>query len=358
MTEHRTEREGVRAVEPGNDARGNGRATDHSDAGPALARFERPRSATPTTIAVVSDPHVSTEREGTWKVFHRTQERLRTVLADASDRGVDAVVLAGDLTEDGAVADFDAVDALLADASVPAFAVPGNHDVRKAFDEHDGRPLSSFTTSYVANGVTTATNAVDTMDGTDATNGLPFHARVGGVDVVGLNSAATPDGALDDAHDGAVSADQLSWLAETLPDADAPVVVMHHNLPGLECGDLGSWRSSYPVRNADALVETLARHDAPLLVSGHLHMPAVSRVAGVRQVVSPPLSSFPQAALLLEVGPGGTTVRYVPVAEPRAVEEAYMHAKADSERSNAVANLTLDQLSTLPFVDEHSPPTR
>ena len=347
MTEYRTRRKSATIAESGRCGEDDGRAADHADAGPVLARFDRPRTATPTTVAVVSDAHVSTEREGTWKVFHRTHERLRTVLADATARNVDAVVIAGDLTEDGARTDFEAVDATLAGAEVPTFAVPGNHDVRKVFDVHDGRPLSAFTANYASAGVPGAA-------GGSSPGGLPFHERVGGVDVIGLNSASTPDGALDDTHDGAVSTDQLSWLAKTLPVTDAPVVVMHHNLPGLACGDLRSWRSSYPLRNADALVETLARHGAPLLVSGHLHLPAVSRVGGVRQVVAPALSSFPQAALLLAVGPSGTTVRYVPVGGPDAVEEAYLHAQADSERSGAVADLVHAQLSTLPFVDERA----
>ncbi|WP_327052398.1 metallophosphoesterase family protein [Halomicrococcus gelatinilyticus] len=347
MTEHLTKRERATVTEPERGSENDGRAAGHADAGPVLARFDRPRTATATTVAVVSDPHVSTEREGTWKVFHRTRERLRTVLADAMARDVDAVVLAGDLTEDGARIDFEAVDATLADAEVPTFAVPGNHDVRKAFDAHDGRPLSAFTANYASAGATGAA-------GGSSPSGLPFHARVGGVDVIGLNSASTPDGALDDTHDGAVSDDQLSWLDETLPGADAPVVVMHHNLPGLACGDLRSWRSSYPLRNADALVETLTGHGAPLVVSGHLHLPAVSCAGDVRQVVAPALSSFPQAALLLEVGPDGTTVRYVPVGGQAAVEEAYMHAQADSERSGMVADLVHARLSTLPLVDERA----
>lgn len=311
---------------------GDGNAT----AGPVLARFARPRSATSTTVAVVSDAHVSTDREGTWKMFHRTRDRLRTALADASDRGADAVVLAGDLTKDGATRDFETVDALLADADAPTLAVPGNHDVPKAFDEHEVPPTSTFAANYAA-------------------GGLPFHAEVGGVDVLGIDSASTPDGTLADTHDGAVLADQLSWLDETLPGTDAPVVVMHHNLPGLIQGDSHSRRSSYPVRDADAVVETLARHDAPLVVSGHLHLPAVSEVAGVRQVVSPPLCSFPQAYLLLEIGSDGTTVRHVPVADPAGVEEAYLHAKDHSARSDALAELALDRLANLPLVDERSP---
>ncbi|WP_049970540.1 metallophosphoesterase family protein [Haladaptatus cibarius] len=99
----------------------------HADAGPVFAHFARPRSAVPTTIAFVSDTHISSENQGTWKVFHRTQARLRTTLADANTRNVDAVVFAGDLTEEGSVPDFEAFDSLLSSLNVPFIAVPGNH---------------------------------------------------------------------------------------------------------------------------------------------------------------------------------------------------------------------------------------
>lgn len=318
----------------GTDYDGTDGAGASGETAPVLARFSQPRSAHPTTVAVVSDPHVSATKGGTWKVYHRTRERLRTALADATDRGVDAVAFTGDLTDDGAVADFEAVDALLSDAAVPVFAVPGNHDVPKAFDEHDTPSLSTFEANYTP-------------------GALPFHERVGGVDLLGLNTATTPDGRLDDNHDGAVSADQLAWLDETLPETDAPVVLMHHNLPGLtDGGDTHSSKSSYPVRNDDELVGILERYDVPLAFSGHLHLPAVSAVAGVRQVVVPPLGSFPQAYLQFEVGPTGTTVRYVPVAGRDGVEEAYVHSKEDSTRSRTLADLSIDRLSTLPLMDE------
>ncbi|WP_458204979.1 metallophosphoesterase family protein [Haladaptatus sp. NG-SE-30] len=310
---------------------------EHADAGPVFARFASPRTTVPTTVAVVSDPHVSTEKRGTWKVFHRTQDRFRTVFADANARDVDAVVFAGDLTEDGATADFETVDSLLTELDVPHFAVPGNHDVPKSFDEHETPPLSSFEADFTP-------------------DGLPFHERVGGVDILGLNSASTPDDSLADCHDGEISSDQLAWLDETLPRTDSPLVLMHHNLPGLsDESDARSWRSSFPTRNADELARVLSRHDVPLHISGHLHVPAVTETMGVREIVAPSLCSFPQAYLLLEVGPAGTTVRFVPTAGPDGTREAYTHAKKDSARSDAAAEMTLDRLSSFPLVDELSP---
>ncbi len=305
-----------------------------TDIGPLFARFSAPRSQTRTRIALVSDAHVSTGKQGTWKVFHRTRARLRTVIEDVNAHDVDAVVFAGDLTEDGSVADFDTVRSLLSDLDVPFVAVPGNHDVPKSFDGHETPTLSSFESDF-------------------APDGIPFHRRMGGVDIIGLNSASTPTGTLSDCHDGCISDDQLAWLEETLPNTDSPIVVSHHNLPGLaEKTDAHSWRSSFPMRNATELAELFSRYDVPLHISGHLHVPATAETMGVRELLAPSLCSFPQAYLLLDIDQHGTTVRFVPTAGREDTMEAYMHAKKDSARSSALAEITVDRLASLPLVDE------
>lgn len=305
-----------------------------TDFGPLFARFSHPRSQMRTRIALVSDMHVSTEKQGTWKVFHRTRDRLRTVIEDVNSRDVDSVVFTGDLTEDGSVADFETVRSILADLDVPFVAVPGNHDVPKSFDVHETPALSSFESNFTP-------------------DELPFHRQIGGVDVIGLNSASTPTGTLSDCHDGCISDDQLAWLEETLPKTDAPIVVSHHNLPGLaKETDAHSWRSSFPMQNASDLAELLSRHDVPLHVSGHLHVPATAETMGVRELLAPSLCSFPQAYLLFDIDRHGTTVRFVPTAGPEGTSEAYMHAKKDSARSDALAEITAARLDSLPLVDE------
>ncbi|WP_276279447.1 metallophosphoesterase family protein [Halorussus caseinilyticus] len=301
--------------------------------GPAtLARFARPRADTRTTLAVVSDPHLSTDKEGTWKVFHRTEDRLRAAIADANDRGVDGVVFAGDLTEDGRPEDFDGAADVLADLDAPFVAVPGNHDVPKAFDDHDTPPVAEFADRF-------------------APGEFPFRTQFGGVDVLGLNSASAPGGELDATHDGAISDDQLSWLESTLPETDAALVVSHHNLPGLDAAvGADGYAPHPPVGDAPAFVDALAGHDA-LHLSGHVHLPAAI-TGDVRGLVCPALSSFPQAYTLAEVGPEGTTLRMVPVADTEGVEEAHHLARTHSDRSGDIAAMVEDQLSDLPLVDE------
>ena len=366
-----TEGSGKRTTQDGEPTVENrDRPSASVDAGTPFARFARPRTDAETTLAVVADPHVSTERDGTWKVFHRTEDRLRAALADANARDVDGVVFAGDLTEDGRPADFERVADLLKPLRVPAVAVPGNHDVPKAFKDHDTPPVSEFADRF-------------------APDEFPFRERLGGVDVVGLNSSTALDGSLDATHGGAISDDQLDWLDAALADADAPLVVTHHNLAGLDAcvGDEG-YAPHPPVEDAEEFTRVLAHHDA-LHVSGHVHLPAVTRCearsdpteraeresavsstakserqrreqanreqadsAGVHGVVCPALSSFPQAYLLVEVGPEGTTVRFVPVADSAGVTEAYELARSHSDRSRDVAEMVERQLAALPLVDE------
>lgn len=308
---------------------------DHAGGrGPVLARFSRPTGRS-TTFAVVADPHVTDTAEGTWKVFHQSEARFRAALANADRLGVDAVVATGDLTKDGTPAEFDRVDALLADLNVPFVATPGNHDVPKAFDEHDTPPIERFEEAY-------------------SPGALPAVVRIGGVDLVMLNSAAAPDGSLVDTHEGAISASQLKWLHATLPNLETPVVIAHHPVGSVAMGvDALSPSSHYRLRNADAVTDVLAAHDVPLVVSGHVHWPAVVNVGNARQVIAPAACSFPQAAILVHVEPRGTTVSLLPLADRRGLEEAYRHARQSGDRAGAfVAAADEGYFEQFPLVDE------
>ncbi|MDS0296233.1 metallophosphoesterase family protein [Halogeometricum luteum] len=294
-----------------------------------LARFDRPRAATPTRVAVVSDPHVSVDAEGTWKVFHRTQELFRETLADAERRGADAIVVSGDLTKDGEERDIACVRSILDDVGVPVLVVPGNHDVKE-------RRVARFERLFT--------------DG-----GFPVRLSLGGLDVVGLNSATAlgPDGE----EAATVSDAQLERLDGMLADSAEAIVVSHHNLPGLAAHVGDDWAPHPPVENADALLDVLSRHDVPLHLSGHVHLLSLVRERGVRGLVSPGLCSFPQSYLLLDVDETGTTVRSRTAATREQVAAAYEASQSHSARSSVISGLNAEQLSNLPLVDERADPT-
>ncbi|WP_435196097.1 metallophosphoesterase family protein [Natronomonas sp. EA1] len=296
-------------------------------AGLLLAEFDRPRVDERTTVAVFADSHLTTEAEGTWKCYHRTESRLRSAVADANERGVDAVLLAGDLTKDGRPAEFDAVDELLGDLDAPYLGVPGNHDVPKPkWDPYDAPSPERFAWRYAA-------------------GSLPFVERVGGLDIVGVNTASAPDGRLRDTHEGVVSDAQLTWLAETLPELENPVVLLHHCLTHPSAhGERLLDADLYQVRNAREVRDVLTDGAVELVLSGHLHWPAVGTHGSLQEVIAPAICSFPQSYLIVDVGTAGTTVSLVPLADRAGLEEAYVAARDGKPHGRAIADWAGDAM--------------
>jgi predicted phosphodiesterase len=307
-------------------------------AGPLLARLSRPTSERRTRLVVLSDLHLTPTERGTWKVYHRTVERTRRAVDTANDLAPDATVLLGDLTRHGRPEEFAVADDLLGRLDAPLFSVPGNHDVAKHWDDYPVPSVPAFASSY-------------------ADGRIPFYRRVGGVDLLGLDTASG-DGDLYESHEGRITESQLDWLARTLPRTDTPVVALHHTLlhprrhvGGFPDGDF------YQTGNADALRSLLAAHGARLVLSGHLHWPATARADGVREVVAPAVCSFPQAGMVVDVGPGGTEIRLVPLAGPAGVAEAYSHARSGSAHGQGIAtHADRGYLASFPLVDESAEP--
>ncbi|WP_265109281.1 metallophosphoesterase family protein [Halosolutus halophilus] len=303
--------------------------------GQRLARLDRPTATEPTRLAILSDVHLATDATGTWKVFHRTERHLRGAVAAVNDRDVDGVVVAGDLTRNGVPAEFDLFDDLAA-FDPPAVAVPGNHDFPTTFDEHDSLPIRKFEERYTP-------------------GGLPFRIRFGDLAVFGLDSHAATPGSPAETWDGRIDAEQLMWLDEVLTDADADasIVVVHHNLPAT--GDLYErYRAELPVAgevpgfsNPEPLVDLLVSHDVALVVTGHLHFPAIERADGVTELTVPAVSSFPHGLLVLEIDDRGTVVRFVPLTNGDGMVESIAHGY---EKDRVL--LSAAQLATFPLVDD------
>ena len=321
------------------------------DSDTVLARLDRPTVEERTRIAVVADPHVSDRATGTAMVYHRSAERLRTAFSDAEARGVDAVISAGDLTKDGAPWEYDLFDEILADLNLPFFSVPGNHDAPKAptteyeyGDQHDTPPISRFEERYTPSGT------------------LPFVERVGGIDVVGINTATMPNEGLKKTHDGEVAEAEIEWLETTLPDLKNPVILMHHNTPAMfeQFHDLQNW--AYPemgtppiLRNPQPVLDTLTDNEVPLVITGHLHNLGVAETGSVREVTSPATGSFPQAYLIFEFDEHGTTVKYIPVTDTEGATEAHHARRTDSETSAGFAAFAAIRLARLPLHDDRDP---
>jgi 3',5'-cyclic AMP phosphodiesterase CpdA len=277
---------------------------------------------------VLADPHLATESSGTWKCYHRTETFLRRAVEGVRSLDPDRTLVVGDLTKDGEARNFDRYDELAAPLSEP-LTVPGNHDVPKEYVDHDVMPVEAFARRYTE-------------------GGYPFRRRVGGVDVFCLNSAATSDGSLRDTWGGRVSQSQLDWLADELGDAELPVVAVHHNLFAQPEHDGDFW-TNFPLGNARQLHNVLAGHSPALVVSGHHHIPAAQREGGVHEVIAPALCSYPPSYLVVDVGPDGTVVRWVPVTTPTERTEAYTLGATGKELGQGVVELAADRLDAAPL---------
>jgi 3',5'-cyclic AMP phosphodiesterase CpdA len=320
-----------------------GHAGDHP--GSLMARLERPRSESRTRLAVVADPHLATRETGTSKLFEHTERHLRNAFADIGARGVDQVVSVGDVTKDGEPWNYERFDELLADLDAPFLSVPGNHDVPKAGDEHETIPVTEYAERY-------------------APEQYPFVHRVGGVDLVCLNSSGTEE-TLYDSHDGLVTEDDVAWLRETLPGLETPVVVTHFNLPATSAQlrghrDAVEREMAIPpvLRDPEPFVDALATNDVPLMFAGHLHMPTTAVQRGVREVMVPTTCSFPQAYLLVDVGPRGTEVRMVPVADHGGIRYGHAARWNGSVTSRGLTAMAAVRCAQFPLVDEWDERTR
>ncbi len=315
---------------------------DGRASGTLMASLARPRTETETRLAVIADPHLSTRGSGTSKLFEHTETHVRQALTDAAARNPDAVVCVGDITKDGEPWNYERFDELLAeiDLDVPFYSVPGNHDVPKDGDEHDTLSVSAFADRYAPDGQ------------------FPFHVRVGGVDLLGINSAG--DGEfLTDTHEGEVSAETVSWLAERLPETETPVVVSHFNLPETDRQLRAHRDAAEPdmftppaIRNAEPFLDVLADNDVPLLLTGHLHMPSTAQQRGVREVMAPTTCSFPQGYLLVDVGPDGTEIRMVPCADFAGTVRGFRERSSDSVTARGLTAMAATRLAQFPLVEE------
>lgn len=298
--------------------------------GPLLARLGRPCTAEPVRLAVVADPHVAVGEHGTWKVAHRSRALLERAVDRADAAGADLTVFPGDLTGDGRPATFAAVDEVLADLETPWVAVPGNHDVPKTFDGHDSPSAGAFESQY--------------------TPGLPSAREVGPVTVLGVDTASAADGSLRSTWGGRVGERDRAWLADTLPTVETAVVVLHHNVATLPENPGGKW-ANFPLEDADAVREVLAGHEVPLVLTAHHHVPAVADHGATAEVLAPAVCSYPQAMLLVDIGPEGTAVWLVPLADATEVCEARRLAATGKPLAVGVAGLVDRRLGALPLTD-------
>lgn len=226
-------------------------------------------SAPPFLLLQISDTHLGAD----WKDDVDPDECLLRAVEAILDlpQRPDALVITGDLTQNGAPEEYERVRQLVAPLDLPPHVLPGNHDLREPLRE---------TFLLPGEGEGHISHVVD----------------LGPLRLVCLDSI------IPGAEAGALDEGRIEWLEAALAEEpEKPTVIaMHHPplttaIPTFDAIGLApEWRA--------ALAEVLARHPQVLrVIAGHVHRPIVAELAD-RAVVSIP-STYLQAVLKFAPAP-------------------------------------------------------
>ena len=210
----------------------------------------------------VSDPHIGADWEGA-DPDECLRRAVESILA-LPDRA-DALVVTGDLTQNGTAEEYRRLRELLAPLDLEPLVLPGNHDLRGPLREAFGLP---------GEGDEPASHVVD----------------LGPLRLVCLDSTI-PGG-----EGGALDEGRVEWLDATLAaePRQPTVIAMHH--PPLRTQLPAFDRIGLAPEAREALATVLDRHPQVMrVIAGHIHRAIVADLAG-RPVVTVP-STYLQALL-------------------------------------------------------------
>jgi Icc protein len=228
-------------------------------------------------IAQITDLHVA-EDGGFMRTFVDANAKLAAAVAFLEERsgGLDAVLVTGDVTNDGRPEQYELLLDLLAPLSVPTYVVPGNHDEREAFR-----------------------SAFGDRSWMPATGPIDYVVDDHPVRLVGIDTTEP------ERHDGVFHPEQALWLDTVLAERpDVPTVVFGHHPPFLT----GLWLfDAIRLTGSEHLREVVSRHpQVRLVVSGHVHRPVSSTWGTVALTTSPSTTHQSRCDLHPDEGAGVT----------------------------------------------------
>lgn len=220
-----------------------------------------------TTILQISDTHIVrpgglvSERLDTAKSLENLVGRI---VANRSHFGqVDAVLVTGDLSDDGSAESYAHFKSLMAPLGAPIFAIPGNHDLRDPMRDafKDGAYLPP-------------------------SGKLNWHQTVGMIDIIGLDTLIEGSGG------GEIDTETLAFLDAALAaGSPRPVLLaMHH--PPFDSGI--AFMDRIGLAGRQGLEAVLKSHDTDVrIVCGHIHNTMISDACGKTAISCPsPCSTF------------------------------------------------------------------
>lgn len=218
------------------------------------------------TVIHLTDTHIRAAGEHVLGIVD-TRANLIQVLDRLRVAGqrIHAIVLSGDLTDNGAPAAYrrlrEIVEPAAAELRARVVYVMGNHDERTAFGEELlGR-------------------APGTVDPTQ-----PHHSvtEVEGLRIIALDTT------IPGRHDGRLEPDQLHWLAAQLrrPAPMGTLLALHH--PPMPSPLAAA--EALKLEGAQRLADVIAGTDVRMIVSGHYHLTGAAALAGIPVWIGPALA--------------------------------------------------------------------
>lgn len=263
-------------------------------------------------------------------------ESLRLMLAELRHvRGVDAVVVTGDIADDGAVEAYARVRELVGDFArplhAPVFYTTGNHDEREAF----GKVLGSGHTEP------------QTVLETDA-------SERAAVSTVGGYRFVTLDSLVPGKVYGRISAGQLEWLRGVLrdPAERGTVLAFHH--PPLSLG-LSVTQPVFGLLNPGELAAAIRGSDVRVVLTGHFHLQLFGMLESVPVWVTPGVVNRTDLTTPYgtERAVRGASASLVELGGPTSPLFHTLHAR-DPRAHETVYELGEEQ--TRAVVEKHGPP--
>ena len=209
------------------------------------------------TAVAWADPQISNYLVKRYPVFKAAAEDLTNSTVD-----IDALILAGDITENGLQCEFNEIYNSLSKTPVKNFiTATGNHDIRlKLYSQSRGR-FVDFTNKLNANAGSEL--KIDKLNYSYEVNGYTF---------IVLGSDRTE---FEEAY---ISPEQLAWLDSSLDackDSGKPVfVVLHQTLKDTH-GLPDTWGSPIPGGSvgaqSDDIYNILNKYSNVILITGHMH---------------------------------------------------------------------------------------
>ena len=202
-------------------------------------------------MALIADPQISFYSPDRYSVFKAAMEDLHN-----TDCKIDALIGAGDITENATVFDYSLIKAELSGIDTRYILASGNHDIRVRLYKQS---LGAF--SKLAN----------ELNGDEAMSSYHYSETINGYKVIVLGSDKTK---LEQAY---ISPEQLSWLDSELAaeNGNPTFVICHQPLKDThnEMNAFGSITKAggHVGKQSKDIQDVITKYKNVFFISGHLH---------------------------------------------------------------------------------------